>query len=199
MANITWKMEDGSEITAEVKDGLNLMEAATANNVAHIEGECGGCLSCATCHVFVEPEWFTKTGEIDDIRTAFVGAHIVIAPLQTARGVQTKLLEALAMGRAIVASPASLAGLDLAVGREVLEANHPGEWCEVLVGLIRDAQRRRALGRAARAAAEQRFMWRDQLAGLTSLCQQLSEQTGPDLAAKGEPVRRVQRRAAPPN
>ncbi len=67
MANITWKMEDGSEINVDVKDGLNLMEAATANNVPHIEGECGGCLSCATCHVFVAPDWFTKTGEIDDI------------------------------------------------------------------------------------------------------------------------------------
>ncbi|MGD8839917.1 MAG: 2Fe-2S iron-sulfur cluster-binding protein, partial [Gammaproteobacteria bacterium] len=50
-------MADGSEISAEVKDGLNLMEGATANNVPHIEGECGGCLSCATCHVFVDPEW----------------------------------------------------------------------------------------------------------------------------------------------
>ena len=67
MAHITWKMEDGREISADVKDGLNLMEAATANNVPHIEGECGGCLSCATCHVFVEAEWFEKTGEIDEI------------------------------------------------------------------------------------------------------------------------------------
>lgn len=67
MAKITWIMEDGSAISAEVKDGLNLMEAATANNVPHIEGECGGCLSCATCHVFVEPEWLEKTGEVDDI------------------------------------------------------------------------------------------------------------------------------------
>ena len=67
MANITWKMEDGNEISADVNDGLNLMEAATANNVPHIEGECGGCLSCATCHVFVDEGWFTKTGVIDDI------------------------------------------------------------------------------------------------------------------------------------
>jgi 2Fe-2S ferredoxin len=67
MANITWKMEDGSEISADIEDGLNLMEAATANNVPHIEGECGGCLSCATCHVFADEDWFAKTGEIDDI------------------------------------------------------------------------------------------------------------------------------------
>ena len=62
MANVTWKTEDGNEISVDVKNGLNLMEAATANNVPHIEGECGGCLSCATCHVFVEQAWFSKIG-----------------------------------------------------------------------------------------------------------------------------------------
>ena len=67
MANITWKTEDGNEITVDVNNGLNLMEAATANNVPHIEGECGGCLSCATCHVFVDAEWLDKTGEVDEI------------------------------------------------------------------------------------------------------------------------------------
>ncbi len=67
MANITWITEDGKEIKVDVSDGLNLMEAATANNVPHIEGECGGCLSCATCHVFVDEAWLDKTGEVDDI------------------------------------------------------------------------------------------------------------------------------------
>ncbi len=66
MANITWKMEDGSKISADVKDGLNLMEAATTNNVPHIGGECGGNLFCATCHVFVDPEWIARTGDGDD-------------------------------------------------------------------------------------------------------------------------------------
>jgi len=65
MAKITWKLDDGTAITAEVKNGWNLMEAATANDVRHIEGECGGCLSCATCHVFVAPEWLERTGEVD--------------------------------------------------------------------------------------------------------------------------------------
>lgn len=72
MAKITWKMQDGTVISAEVKDGLNLMEAATANNVSHIMGEYGGCLSCATCHVFVAHEWLAKTGEVDDIEDAML-------------------------------------------------------------------------------------------------------------------------------
>jgi 2Fe-2S ferredoxin len=72
MANITWKTGNGTEISVDVKDGMNLMEAATANNVPHIEGECGGCLSCATCHVFVVPEWLEKTGKMDDIEDAML-------------------------------------------------------------------------------------------------------------------------------
>lgn len=67
MAKITWITEDGNETIVDVKDGLNLMEAATANNIPEIEGECGGCLSCATCHVFVEESWLEKTGAVDDI------------------------------------------------------------------------------------------------------------------------------------
>lgn len=67
MTRITWKRENGSDITADVADGLNLMEAAVENNVPHIDGECGGCLSCATCHVFVSPEWLAKTGVLGEV------------------------------------------------------------------------------------------------------------------------------------
>ena len=67
MANITWKSEDGTEISADIKDGLNLMEAAIANDVPNVDGDCGGCLSCATCHVFVDEAWVAKTGEVDDV------------------------------------------------------------------------------------------------------------------------------------
>ncbi len=67
MAKITWKTEDGNEISADVKDGLNLMEAAIENDVPDVDGDCGGCLSCATCHVFVDEAWFEKTGEVNDV------------------------------------------------------------------------------------------------------------------------------------
>ena len=67
MANITWITEDGNKTIVDVEDGLNLMEAAVANDIPHIEGECGGCLSCATCHVFVDDAWLAKTGEIDEM------------------------------------------------------------------------------------------------------------------------------------
>jgi 2Fe-2S ferredoxin len=62
---LRWKTEDGNEISVDVNVGLNLMEAAVANDVQNVD--CSGCLSCATRHVFVDEEWFVKTGEVDDV------------------------------------------------------------------------------------------------------------------------------------
>ena len=58
----TWILADGREITADVKPGLNLMEAAVAANVPGVIGECGGSLSCATCHVLVANASASRTG-----------------------------------------------------------------------------------------------------------------------------------------
>ena len=62
----TWILPDGREITAEVKEGLSLMEAAVANNIPNVVGECGGNLSCATCHVYVAEDWVDRTGTAGD-------------------------------------------------------------------------------------------------------------------------------------
>jgi ferredoxin, 2Fe-2S len=58
----TWKLADGREITLDVADGVSLMEAATARGVPGIIGECGGSMSCATCHVVVDPAWAERAG-----------------------------------------------------------------------------------------------------------------------------------------
>lgn len=60
---VTWKLADGRVIAAEVKDGLNMMEAAVANNVPRVIGECGGSLSCATCHIYVDAAWTDRVGQ----------------------------------------------------------------------------------------------------------------------------------------
>ena len=58
----TWKLADGREITLDVTEGTSLMEAATQRGVPGIIGECGGSMSCATCHVVVVPEWAERAG-----------------------------------------------------------------------------------------------------------------------------------------
>ncbi|MHC8509044.1 MAG: 2Fe-2S iron-sulfur cluster-binding protein [Rhodospirillales bacterium] len=49
----------------DVKAGVTVMETGR-DEMAGIEGTCGGCLSCATCHVIVDPEWFERTGAVSD-------------------------------------------------------------------------------------------------------------------------------------
>ena len=58
----TWHLPNGQSITATVKPGQSLMEAAVAHNIPGVIGECGGSLSCATCHVVVDPTWATRAG-----------------------------------------------------------------------------------------------------------------------------------------
>lgn len=68
----TWILPDGKTITAEVREGQNLMEAAVANNVPRVIGECGGSLSCATCHVYVDDGWAAKTGTAEGFEDAML-------------------------------------------------------------------------------------------------------------------------------
>jgi 2Fe-2S ferredoxin len=56
MTEVTYTAHDGTSTTLEVEPGESLMRAATRHGVAGIVGECGGVLSCATCHVFVDGE-----------------------------------------------------------------------------------------------------------------------------------------------
>lgn len=69
---VTWKLPDGTEITAEVEDGQTMMQAAVANNVPGVVGECGGCLSCATCHVYVDEPWREATGGPEEMEDAMI-------------------------------------------------------------------------------------------------------------------------------
>ena len=70
----TWILPDGTEISADVPAGHNLMEAAVAANVAGVIGECGGTLSCATCHVYVDDAWRARTGTAEDFEDAMLDA-----------------------------------------------------------------------------------------------------------------------------
>jgi len=57
MPTITYVLKDGSEKTVASGVGKTLMEVAIANNVRGIDAECGGCCSCATCHVYIDAPW----------------------------------------------------------------------------------------------------------------------------------------------
>ncbi len=63
MAKITYVEHNGSEHVIDVKNGLSVMEGAVKNNIPGIDADCGGACACATCHVYVDAAWQSKTGE----------------------------------------------------------------------------------------------------------------------------------------
>lgn len=109
------------------------------------------------------------TGEVSDPRDWIAAADIVIAPLLLARGIQNKVLEAMAMAKPVVASPAAAEGIDATPGRDLIVTDHAAATAQAIAMLAHDPKRRRTIGQAARARVEARYGWDAQLAGLADI------------------------------
>ena len=66
MPKITYIDFKGNSKSIEVDKGLTVMEGAIQNNVDGIDADCGGSMACATCHVYVAPEWLDKLQAMRD-------------------------------------------------------------------------------------------------------------------------------------
>ena len=66
MAKITYIEHNGKSHTIEVQNGLSVMEGAVQNNIQGIDADCGGSCACATCHVYVDEEWYDKLPNKED-------------------------------------------------------------------------------------------------------------------------------------
>lgn len=62
MPKIKYITHDGTEYVVDVESGISAMEGAIQNMVPGIDADCGGAAACGTCHVYVDPDWFEKTG-----------------------------------------------------------------------------------------------------------------------------------------
>ena len=60
MAKISYITNDNQTHTIDVENGLTVMEGAVQNDIPGIDADCGGGMACATCHVYVNEEWFDK-------------------------------------------------------------------------------------------------------------------------------------------
>lgn len=112
----------------------------------------------------------TVTGMVDDVRPYVAHAALSVAPMRLARGVQTKVLEAMAMARTVIVSPQALEGVGALAGHELLVGGDaPAFAAQVLAALARPDPR---IGRAARLAIQRRFSWEAGLSTITSLLEQ---------------------------
>lgn len=70
MPRLTFIHKDGREQTIDARVGYSIMEIAVEHRVTGIEGACGGSLACATCHVYVHPDWWTRVMPEDGVSEA---------------------------------------------------------------------------------------------------------------------------------
>jgi polysaccharide biosynthesis protein PslH len=109
------------------------------------------------------------TGEVPDTRDWLAAADLVVAPLKLARGIQNKVLEAMAMGKAVIASPAAAEGIDAVPGEEFVIADGSPAEAEAVRVLLDNPAQAASIGVAARARMEARYSWEARLAGLGNM------------------------------
>ena len=111
----------------------------------------------------------TVTGEVPDVRPWLAAADAVVAPLLLARGVQNKLLEAMAMARPVVASAAAATGIDAVPDEHLRVADGAEAMADAVRALFDDPAGAAAMGQAARARMIARYGWDARLAPLGDL------------------------------
>lgn len=101
---------------------------------------------------------------VSDVRPAYHRAALVIAPLPASAGTNIKILEAMAMGKAVVSTPAGVNGLDLTAERDFVLVKTADQMAKAICYLLSDPETRKRLETAARQRVEHAYDW-DQIAG----------------------------------
>ena len=66
MPKVTFILENGTQTTVDAAENSSLMQTALAHKLPGIEGLCGGCIGCATCHVYIAPDWVERVTSQDN-------------------------------------------------------------------------------------------------------------------------------------
>src|SRR5207248_7030468 len=113
------------------------------------------------------------TGLVDDVRPYLERAEVVIAPLRLGGGTRLKIVEAMAMGKLIIATRIGAEGLAVNDGVDLLLGDTAGDFAAQVVRSLGDAALARRLGEAARRRAESQYSWHDAVDRLEHFYQEL--------------------------
>lgn len=97
--------------------------------------------------------------DVPDVRPLLGRASVVVCPMTSGSGIKNKVLEAMAMARAVVATTMAVEALDATDGQELLIADDPASFAAAVVRLIGDVDERTRLGSAGRALIVRRYSW----------------------------------------
>jgi len=111
----------------------------------------------------------TVTGYVPDSREYLNKATVVVVPLRIARGIQNKILEAMAMGIPVVATPQAFEGIEAKPGRDLILGEDVEKVAEGVIKLIKKVSLRKSLGDNARRIIEKNYCWAKNLEKLDNI------------------------------
>lgn len=112
------------------------------------------------------------TGFVEDIRLYYQTADVFVAPLRLARGVQNKVLEAMAMQKAVVTTSKAIEGIMAVRGDHLLVEDSPQDFSDAVSKLLQDQKARKRLGEKAQAFVKVHYDWSNNMKKLDILLQQ---------------------------
>jgi glycosyltransferase involved in cell wall biosynthesis len=115
----------------------------------------------------------TVTGLVPDIRPYLAEASCVVAPIRMGGGTRLKVVEALAMGKAMVSTSVGCEGIEVEEGRHLLVADSPSRFADAVCSVLSDPLLAARLGAAARAVAVEKYGWAEGAAQLRALYDEL--------------------------
>jgi sugar transferase (PEP-CTERM/EpsH1 system associated) len=145
---------------------------------------CGACPDRSVVKLGQRPG-VTVTGAVPDVRPHLSKAAVAVVPLRIARGIQNKLLEAMAMGLPVVTTSAAWNGIDAEPHRDLLVADEPKLFADAVVRLLKDNMLREQVGQAGRSAVEAGYRWEKSLSRLQAIVENAAMKTTNQLASVG--------------
>jgi sugar transferase (PEP-CTERM/EpsH1 system associated) len=124
------------------------------------------------------------TGTVPDVRSFVRRSAVSVAPLKIARGVQNKILEAMAMGVPVVASPQTAQGVAAVPGQHLMVAADADAMAVAVIRLLSDEEERARLARAGREHVVQTYSWNEAMRQMDALL-------APVMAPKRKPKERL--------
>lgn len=118
----------------------------------------------------------TITGGIPDIRDAFKGAHLLVAPVFSGKGTRYKILEAMASETPVVATDIAVEGLGVKHGKEVLIGNSAEKMAELAIELLQNASKRKQLAKEAKSFVTKHYDWQNISQTLDRIYKELGKQ-----------------------
>jgi len=109
------------------------------------------------------------TGTVPDVRPYLAHARMAVAPLRIARGIQNKVLEAMAMAMPVLVSPQALEGIDAVPGRELMLAENAEQFATMASDLLLQHKQHESLGSLAREKVKTIYGWANKLAVVDTL------------------------------